>query len=102
MEQFKDYFKDSKEVESFFNKEVLKFAFMSDNVMYFESLNPTIIDGCLVYFELAFYYNDCCDFFAYSSFEDWLGKFQLSEVKCISEDTRDATTMYFKEYKINN
>lgn len=98
MKQLENYFKTRKEVEAYFQKEVFRFTFMSDNIMTFRTLMPKIIDGQLLSFELSFYYVDCETFFDYSSFEEWLDNFQLSTVTGISDDTGEQVILYFKEY----
>lgn len=103
MNQFKDYFNSKEEVKEYFKNEVFKFSYMSDNTMCFETLNPVIIDGNLTSFSLSFYYEDGNDFFAYSSFNDWLSKFQISDVTAISESTQERVTMFFRKYiELNN
>jgi len=98
MEEFENYFKNRKEIEEFFTNEVFKFSHMSDNRMFFESLNPVFLGDCLVSFSLSFYFEEGKDFFAYSSFKDWLEKFQLSEVTCTVEETSEYCLMYFRTY----
>jgi hypothetical protein len=95
MEQF---FKNRKEVEQFFKDEVFAFKFMSDNIIYFETLNPIFLGNELYNFSLCFYYEDCKDFFRYSSFNQWLDQFQLSEVVKINEATQQRESLYFAKY----
>mgnify|MGYP003643201453 CR=1 FL=1 len=98
MEKFENYFKSRKEVEEYFGNEVFKFSFMGDNIIYFKSLHPVIIDNELVIFQLSFYFEEGRDFFAYSSFKDWFDQFQLSEVVCTSEETHENSVMFFSKY----
>ena len=98
MKHYKNYFKNRKEVEAYFGKEVFKFSFISDNIMEFESLNPVILPDGLFVFKLSFYYEEGSDFFCYSSFTDWFDRFQLSEVVIKSEETHKTKSMFFKKY----
>ncbi|WP_438423050.1 hypothetical protein [Aquimarina macrocephali] len=99
MKQFENYFKSRKEVEEYFGNEVFKFSFMCDNIMNFKSLNATFIDSELVVFNLSFYFETGSDFFAYSSFNDWFDKFQLSKITCTSQETYESSCLYFRKYK---
>jgi hypothetical protein len=93
-----NYFKNRKEVEQFFKNEVFAFKFMSDNTIYFETLNPIFLGNELYDFSLCFYYEDCKDFFNYSSFSQWLDQFQLSEVVKINTATNERESLYFEKY----
>tara|TARA_R110002051_G_scaffold322578_1_gene413451 strand:- start:345 stop:680 length:336 start_codon:yes stop_codon:yes gene_type:complete len=99
--ELKSHFKTRKEVEEFFGDEVFKFTFMTEGTMYFETLNPIFLNEELHVFQLSFYHNDSHDFFAYSSFTDWLDKYQLSEVEIISKETNKRTQMYFDTWNEN-
>ena len=99
MKQFENYFKNREEVEAYFKNQVFRFSFMSDNIMEFETLNPTIIGDELISFKISFYYEECNVFFAYSGFKEYLDQFQLSEVRCRSEETYEEKTMFFRKYK---
>lgn len=98
MIEYKEYFKNRKEVEDFFNDETFKFALMTDNMMHFESLNPIFLGEKLVSFQLVFYFEEGCDFFTYSGFHTWLDDHQLSSVKCKSEESGEIVEMFFAKY----
>tara|TARA_R110002072_G_C7578676_1_gene501850 strand:+ start:188 stop:502 length:315 start_codon:yes stop_codon:yes gene_type:complete len=98
MKHYKDYFKSRKEVEQYFGNDFFKFLYISDNIIEFESLNPVMLEDGLFTFTLLFYYDNVSDFFCYSSFNDWFGKFQLSEVTLTSEQTHNTETMFFSKY----
>lgn len=96
----KSFFKTRKEVEQYFNQEMFKFSLMTENTVYFDTLNPISIDGLLTDFTVAFYYEDS-DFFTYSSFkgrEDWFSKMQLAEVWAKQEELNERTQLYFETY----
>ena len=95
IKELKDHFKNREEVEKFFGGEQFKFTFMSEGTIFFETLNPIYVNEELHSFQIAFYNNDRNDFFAYSSFNDWLGGFQLQEVEIESEENHKRTKMYF-------
>jgi len=99
MKQFENFFKNRKEVEAFFDNEVFKFTFMGENMMTFDSLNPKFVDEELFSFSLSFYYEEGNNFFAYSSFKDWLCEFQLSNVTCESSESHERSSMFFRTYK---
>jgi len=99
MEKFKNFFKSRKEVEKYFGSEVFKFEYMIENTIGFKILNPKFIDDELMNITLEFYYNDTSNFYAYSSFKDWLSFFQIERIICESEETHLRETMYFEEYK---
>ena len=101
MDHFKDYFKSRKKVEQFFGSELFKFSFMSDNTIFFETLEPRIIDDVLYSFEISFYHESGFDFFNYSGFHSWLDNMQLHKVEAICELDNDRETMYFKQYEEN-
>lgn len=98
MEQYENYFKNEQEVKEYFKKEVFKFTFMSDNTIFFKSLNPIFIDMNLVSFTLSFYYEKYGDFFDFSNLDDLLGKFQICDVVCQSKETIEFSTMFFSKY----
>lgn len=98
MEHFKNYFKTRKEVESFFGSGLFKFSFMSDNLIFFKTLEPRIIDDVLYSFEISFYYESGMDFFNYSGFDSYLDQFQLHQVDAICDLDNDRETMYFRKY----
>lgn len=94
-----DYFKNRKEVEQFFNNEVFVFSFFSEGQIYFETLRPIFLGDELFKFEISFYINSSETFFKYSSFDDWLDKFQLAQVVKISEIDNSQETLYFDIYE---
>jgi hypothetical protein len=94
-----NYFKNRLEVEQFFKNEYFVFLFMTESVMHFETLRPIFLGNELFKFQVAFYYEDGETFFNYSAFNDWLDKFQLSQVIKISEDDNSQETLYFKKYE---
>lgn len=98
IQEIKNHFKSRKEVEHFFGEDVFKFTFMSEGTIHFETLNPMYINGELHRFCISFYYTNDNDFFCYSSFIDWLDKYQLQEVSVISDETNIKTQMYFDRF----
>lgn len=99
MEHFKDYFKSRKEVQDFFGSEVFKFSFMSEDTIFFDTLEPRIINDVLYSFEISFYHESGNDFFNYSGFHSWLDKMQLHQVDIICETNNERETMYFRPYE---
>ena len=97
-----NYFKDRKEVEQFFKGEFFKFKFMSDNMMCFETLSPKSMADDYYTFQVSFYFELGECFFEYSSFDEWLDKFQLAQVESISNETHERCEMYFRQYQDNN
>lgn len=71
---------------------------MCDNTIFFDTLNPQMIDDTLISFQLSFYHEEGLEFFAYSSFTDWLEKYQLSSVRAISKVDKESVQMYFRQY----
>jgi len=93
-----NYFRNRLEVEQFFKNEYFVFSFMTDQTMFFETLRPIFLGGELFKFQVSFYYNDGGTFFNFSSFNDWLDEFQLSEVVKISEVDNSTEILYFEKY----
>tara|TARA_R110000764_G_scaffold72464_2_gene148601 strand:+ start:321 stop:605 length:285 start_codon:yes stop_codon:yes gene_type:complete len=91
-------FNNRKEIEEYFKDEVFKFAYMSDNMMTFETLNPKNIHGNFYNFELVFCYSDHNSFFAYSSLTEWLDCFEIIQV-IIKTVGNEAETKLFTNYK---
>ncbi len=99
--ELKNHFKNRKEVEDFFGEEVFKFSFMSEGTIYFETLNPIYVNDQLYDFQISFYKTEGRDFFAYSSFTDWLDRHQLAEVEIRSKEKEERTEMYFDTWDKN-
>lgn len=95
----KNYFRNRQEIESFFKNEYFVFKFMTESIIHFETLRPIFLGNELFNFQVAFYYEEGETFFNYSSFEDWLDKFQLSQVIKICETNNSQETLYFKKYE---
>jgi hypothetical protein len=98
MEHFKNYFRTEDEVYKFFGGEVFKFSFMSDNTIFFKTLQPRIIDDVLYSFEISFYHESGMDFFCYSSFDSYLHQMQIHQVDVICDLDNDRETMYFRRF----
>lgn len=97
-----NYFKSRNEVEQFFKNQTFEFSFCTDNTLYFNTLEPIILDGNLYSFQISFYNDNGSCFFRHSSFDSWLEKFKLAEVTKISEQNKESETLYFEKYKENN
>jgi hypothetical protein len=97
-----NYFKNRQEVEQFFKNQTFEFSFSTDNTLYFDTLQPIILDGELYKFQLSFYNDNGSCFFRHSSFCNWLDNFQLAEVTKISEQNKESEILYFEKYKENN
>ena len=50
-----NYFKNRQEVEQFFKNQPFELSFSTDNTLYFDTLQPIILDGELYKFQLSFY-----------------------------------------------
>jgi hypothetical protein len=98
MKEFKDYFKSAEEVKKYFNDELFKFDFISDNLCFFQTLNPVFIDDYLVSFKISFYHESGKEFFCYSNFE-MLSNLQLSQVTAYCEELNERALMFFKPYQ---
>lgn len=80
-----NYFRNRKEIEEFFENEFFVFAFSSSGLIYFNTLRPVILGGELYDFQIAFF-NSGEDFFNYSSFTEWLDKFEIESVNKVQKD----------------
>ena len=98
MEYLKDYFKDRKQVEQFFNGVTFKFKFMSDNMAEFRTVIPINFNQEYLNFSVTFFTEDSSEFFCYSNFSDWFERLQLFEVMAISEETHKSESMYLRNY----
>lgn len=98
MKELEDYFKSAKEVKKYFNDELFKFDFFSDNICFFQTLNPVFIDDYLVSFKISFYHEPGAGFFCYSNFE-MLSNLQLSQVSAYCEELNEQSVMFFKPYQ---
>ena len=94
-----NYFKNRQEVEQFFDNEVFVFSFFTEGQIYFETLRPIFLGDELFKFQISFYINPSETFFNYSSFDDWLDKFQLAEVVKVSDTDNTQETLYFDTYE---
>jgi len=102
MQKLSNFFKDRNEVERYFGDKVFEFVFMSDGVMHFTSLEPIFIADRLGRFDLSFFHNETADFFRFSGFQSWLDKFQICDVKWISEEDGEEVLVYSEKYKPQN
>lgn len=93
------FFKSRVEVYKYFGDQMFAFEFMSDNTMFFKTLSPVFIEDKLYHFQLGFYYESGNDFFAYSSLDSWLDKFQLSTVIAESQELEPHVQVFFERYK---
>jgi hypothetical protein len=95
-----NFFRNRKEVEDFFKNEYFVFTFFSEGTIYFETLRPIFLGNELFKFQLCFYMpeNGASDFFNYSSFNDWLDKFQLSSVIKVDEIDNSTEELYLEKY----
>ena len=94
----KNFFKNVNEVKHFFGKEMLKFSFMSDNIIFFDTLAPISLGDEYYNFQLSFYYESGFSFFDYETVKDLIDNFRVSEVQAISMDNTTTITMFFQKY----
>ena len=99
MEHFKNFFKSRIDAQEFFKHQMFKFSFMCDNTIFFDTLEPRIIEGVLYSFEISFYHESGFDFFNYSSFSSYLNNMQLHKVDIIRNADNNRETMFFKQYR---
>ena len=61
---------------------VLKFSFISDCVVTFETVKPILIDGSYCDFEIEFFVEETenIEFFCYDSFSDFLLKYKVHKL----------------------
>lgn len=98
-----NYFKNRQEVEQFFKGEYFEFSFFSDGTLFFETLRPIFLGDKLFRFQLSFYtsYQWNREFFRFSSFDDWLDKYQLSGVTKIDEVDNSQEELFFETFDEN-
>ena len=94
----KNYFKNEKEVKQFFGNEMMKFSFMSDNIIFYETLAPIALGDDYYNFQVSFYYESGTDFFDYENLKILSSDFRVSEVQAISLDNKNTVTMFFQKY----
>lgn len=58
---------------------LLKFSFISDCIVTFETINPILIDDCYCDFEIEFFVEEVetIQFFCYDSFSNFLLKYKI-------------------------
>lgn len=98
-----NYFKNRKEVEQFFKGEYFEFSFYSDGTIFFNTLRPIFLGDELFSFQISFYcpYVGGGDFFRFSSFTDWLDRYQLSSIIKIDESNNFNESLFFQTFDEN-
>ena len=95
-----NFFKSREEIEQFFKQEYFVFTFFSEGCIFFETVRPIFLGVELFRFQLSFYMpeNGSNDFFNYSSFNDWLDKYQLCSIIKISGVDNSNEELYFETF----
>lgn len=62
---------------------MLKFSFISDGIMTYETIKPILVDGTYYNFEIEFFVEEDknIEFFCYDSFSDFLIKYKIYKLK---------------------
>ena len=89
--------KTEQEVIDLIGKEtILKFDFMSEGLLAYDTVVPKIIDGDLISYEITFFYKELKDFFCYDSLSNFLSEFQIFELAVNVSGNR--TILYHNKY----
>lgn len=78
---------------------ILKFDFLSDSIMTFNTISPINIDGNYVNFQIEFFIEDditSLEFFNYDSFSNFLLKYKIFRLCKINDISQDV--LYKRKY----
>lgn len=77
---------------------VLKFSFISDGIMTYETIKPISVDDCYYDLEIEFFVEEAfnIEFFCYDSFSDFLIKYKIFRLAYIVGEV--SHTLYERKY----